>query len=115
MIGWLRLELLLASPGIKSKTTAFRGRQLQIDVAWRISPGSCLNCDQPTLLVNFGLRPTGQFNRSPNLVSACGQCRRSFRDDTVKDVRAWIVSNVDGEFRPGFEMSWTERVKWEMV
>ena len=81
---------------------------------WRRTlPGSCLNCDKPMLLVNFGLRPTGQFNRSPNFVSVCGACRRSFPDETVKDVRAWIVANLDAEVRPGFEMIWGKRVEWD--
>ena len=43
------------------------------------------------------------------------RCFRSFRDDTVKDVRAWIVANLDADVKPGFEMSWTKRATWEMV
>ena len=83
--------------------------------AWRrTAPGVCLNCDVPTLLTNFGLRPTGMCNRSPNFVTVCGACRRSFRDESVTDVRAWIVANLDAEVRPGFEMRWGKRVKWEM-
>jgi hypothetical protein len=83
--------------------------------AWRSAPGVCLNCDQPTMLVNFGLRPTGLFNRSPSFTTVCGSCRRWFRDETVKDVGAWIVANLDEEVRPGFEMRWEKRVKWEMA
>ena len=42
---------------------------------WQLSqPTSCLNCDKPTILVNFGYRQVGLFNRSPNFVSICPQC-----------------------------------------
>ena len=35
--------------------------------AWQRSQTvSCLNCNHPTILVNFGLRQVGMFNRSPN-------------------------------------------------
>src|ERR1019366_2807089 len=43
--------------------------------AWRrTTPMPCLNCDQPTIMTNFGLRPVGMFNRSPNFVSVCSKC-----------------------------------------
>ena len=80
--------------------------------AWRrAAPGACLNCDGATLLVNFGLRPVGMFNRSPNFVSVCSKCCRSFTDESVKDVGAWIVKNLDVEVRPDAEMIWGKRVK----
>ena len=82
--------------------------------AWRRSaPGLCLNCDKPTILTNFGLRPVGLCNRAANFVSVCGACQRSFLDETVKDVGAWIVANLDAELRPDSEMIWDRRVKWE--
>lgn len=82
--------------------------------AWRrAAPGVCLNCDEPTLLVNFGHRQVGMFNRSPNFVSVCGACHRSFMDDSIKDVRAWIVANLDVEVRPDFEMVWGRRTMRE--
>jgi hypothetical protein len=80
--------------------------------AWRRSaPGVCLNCDTPTLLVNFGLRPVGMFNRSPNFVSVCGACRRSFKDESVKDMAGWMAINLDAEVRPDAEMIWGKRAK----
>lgn len=80
--------------------------------AWRrAAPGVCLNCDTPTMLVNFGLRPVGMFNRSPNFISVCGACRRSFKDDSITDVRVWIERNLDAEVRPGYEMVWGRQVK----
>lgn len=82
--------------------------------AWRrAAPGVCLNCDGETVLVNFGLRPVGMFNRSANFVSVCGQCRRSSVDDSVKDVRSWIIANLDVEVRPDFEMVWGRRTTRE--
>jgi len=80
--------------------------------AWRReAPGVCLNCDTPTLLVNFGLRQVGIFNRCPNFLSVCGTCRRSFRDESVVDVGAWIVAHLDAEVRPDAEIIWGRQVK----
>jgi hypothetical protein len=59
------------------------------------------------------MRQVGMFNRSPNFVHVCGACCRSFRDESVKDVRTWIVAKLDAEVRPGFETVWGRRVKWE--
>jgi len=61
--------------------------------------------------VNFGLRQVGMFNRSPNFVSVCGACRRSFVDDSIKDVAGWMAANLDGEVLPGYEMVWGRKVK----
>lgn len=82
--------------------------------AWRRSaPTICQNCDTPTILTNFGLRQVGMFNRSPDFVSVCGTCRRSFVDDSISDVPAWIDGNLDAEVRPDAEMIWGRRVKLE--
>ena len=82
--------------------------------AWRRSAGwPCLNCDQPTVLTNFGNPWVGMFNRSPRFVHVCGACRRSFRDDSVRDVAGWMALNLDAEFLPGFEIVWNRRVEWE--
>ena len=81
--------------------------------AWRRSaPGVCLNCSGTTLLVNFGFRQVGVFNRSGFVEHVCGACRRSFKDETV-DVKAWIMANIDAEFCPNAEIVWGKRVKWE--
>ncbi len=80
--------------------------------AWRrTTPMPCLNCDQPTIMTNFGLRSVGMFNRSPDFVHVCSKCCRSFTDESVKDVGAWIVRNLDVEVRPDAEMIWGRRVK----
>jgi hypothetical protein len=31
-------------------------------------------------------------------------------DHGVKDVRAWLLANLDAEVRPGFETIWNRRV-----
>ena len=64
----------------------------------------------PTILVNFGLPWTGMFNRSPKFIHVCGTCRRSFKDESVKDVAGWMERNLDAELQPGFEMVWDRRV-----
>jgi hypothetical protein len=84
--------------------------------AWRrTTPMPCLNCDQPTIMTNFGLRPVGMLNRSPDFVHVCSKCCRSFTDESVRDVGAWIVKNLDVEVRPDAEIIWGRRVKWEPV
>jgi hypothetical protein len=80
--------------------------------AWRRSaPGVCQNCDGETLLVNFGLRQIGMFNRSSFFDSVCGTCRRSLRDESEKDVRVWMQARFDDDVQPGFEMVWGRKVK----
>ena len=79
--------------------------------AWRRGgSGVCLNCSGETLLVNFGLRQVGLFNRAGFIDSVCGTCHRPFRD-SVEDVGDWIVANLDEGVRPGHEMVWGKRVK----
>lgn len=79
--------------------------------AWRrTTPTTCLNCDQPTLLVNFGNPWMGLFNRSPRFTWACGICRRFFADNSVTDVAGWLATNLDPEVRPGYDMLWDRRV-----
>ncbi len=82
--------------------------------AWRrASPLICLNCDSPTILVNFGLPWSGMFNRTPKFVHVCGSCRRSFKDDSVKDVAEWMAANLDEAVWPDFDMVWDRRVQRE--
>lgn len=78
--------------------------------AWRTGAGVvCHNCSGETFLVDFGLRQVGQFNRCGFVERVCGECRRSFKDESV-DVKAWIVANLDAEVWPGFELIWGRRV-----
>jgi len=80
--------------------------------AWRrTSPMLCPNCDEPTLLTNFGFR--SMFNHLPNFVHACGHCRRTLMDESIKGVAGWMAVNLDAEVWPGFEMRWGFRVKRE--
>jgi hypothetical protein len=82
--------------------------------AWRRGgSGDCLNCSADTVFTNFGLRQFGMFNRCGLVVHVCGMCRRSFRDDSIKDVRAWIMANTDAEVWPTYEMVWGKRLKLE--
>ena len=80
---------------------------------WRRGGGVvCQNCSGPTLLVNFGLRQVGLFNRASCFEYVCGTCRRSFRD-SVEDVPGWIVANLDEDVLPDAELVWGKRVKRE--
>jgi hypothetical protein len=71
---------------------------------------SCLNCSGETILVNFGYRQVGVFNRSPNFISICPQCRRSFVDESIKDVAEWTAENLKTDFCPVGEVVWGKRV-----
>ena len=82
--------------------------------AWRSGSGACLNCSGPTILVNFGLRQVGMFNRCGFVKHVCGKCRRSYRDET-RDVKAWIVANLDAEVWPGFEMVWGKKEPFQIA
>jgi len=83
--------------------------------AWRRgASGVCLNCSGETLLVNFGLRQVGVFNRASCFESVCGVCRRSFRD-SVEDVPGWMAMNLDEGVRLGHEMVWGKRLKLEAI
>jgi hypothetical protein len=82
--------------------------------AWRrTAPLLCLNCDQPTLLTNFGFPWSGMFNRYPRFLSVCGRCRRLFEDNSVTDVAKWMVTNLDAEVWPDFDMVWDRARPWE--
>lgn len=82
--------------------------------AWlRTAPMICQNCDKPTILVNFGQPWTGMFNRTPRFIHVCGTCRRSFTDETVRDVAGWMASSLDEEVRPDYDMVWDRRVACE--
>ena len=64
--------------------------------------------DYPDLLrVSLG----GMYNRSPRFIHVCRACRRSFKDESVKDVNEWMTADLDAEIRPGYEMVWDRRVK----
>lgn len=85
---------------------------IALKAAWRrAAPLICLNCDQPTVLANFGYPWTGLLNRSRRFVTVCGTCRRSFRDESVADTDAWIVTHIDAEFRPDSDMVLGRRVR----
>lgn len=77
--------------------------------AWRSGSGDCLNCSRETILVNFGLRQVGMFNRCGFAESVCGECRRSFRD-SVEDAPGWMGANLDEGVQPGYEMIWDKRL-----
>lgn len=83
--------------------------------AWRRSASVvCQNCSGDTLLVNFGLRQVGMFNRVGFVEFVCGRCGRLFQD-SVGDVSGWIVANLDEDVRPDAEMMWGKRLKLEAI
>jgi hypothetical protein len=82
--------------------------------AWRRTTAPpCLNCDQTTLLTNFGFPWSGMFNRRLLFIHTCGKCRRLFEDRSVGDVGKWIVKNLEAEVWPDFDMVWDRTKEWE--
>src|SRR5262249_46066628 len=82
--------------------------------AWqRASAPHCLNCDQPTTLVNFGFPWSGMFNRGTLFVHGCGRCRRLFEDNTVRDVPGWAAAKLGAEVVPDYEMVWDRTREWK--
>lgn len=80
--------------------------------AWqRSQTTSCLNCSGETILVNFGYRQVGVFNSSPNFVSVCPNCRRSFVDESIEDVAGWMTANLKTDFCSVGELVWGKRVE----
>jgi hypothetical protein len=82
--------------------------------AWRqTTPMLCPNCDQPTILTNFGFPWCGMFNRRPLFIHVCGRCRRLFEENSVTDVPRWMVANLDAEVLPDYDMVWDRIREWE--
>jgi hypothetical protein len=82
--------------------------------AWRrTTPMVCPNCDEPTILVNFGFPWCGMFNRRPLFLHVCGGCRRLFEDRSVGDVGKWVVKNLEAEVWPDSDMVWGRKRGWE--
>ncbi|HBJ38768.1 MAG TPA: hypothetical protein DDZ51_29260 [Planctomycetaceae bacterium] len=80
--------------------------------AWRrMQPIICLNCDQPNILVNFGLPQVSFFRHAPRFISVCPKCQRSFVDDSITDVTGWMATNLDQGVRPGFRVVFGNRVE----
>jgi hypothetical protein len=82
--------------------------------AWRqTTPLVCLNCDQPTLLTNFGFPWSGMLNRRLLFIHTCGKCRRLFEDRSIDDVERWVVANLDEKIWPDYEMVWDRTMEWK--
>lgn len=81
--------------------------------AWRRStPFACLNCDEPAILINFGLPWVGLTNRVPRFHHLCWHCRRVFADESFQDVAKWIVTNIGAEDWPDYDLLWDRRINW---
>jgi hypothetical protein len=84
--------------------------------AWRRPTAMlCPNCDEPTILTNFGLPQCSMFNREAWFVRACRLCPRRFQDYSIDrfDVERWMVSNLDAEVLPDFILWMSKPVTWK--
>jgi hypothetical protein len=66
----------------------------------RTAPFTCLNCDKPTVMTFFGSH--SRSNRSPRFLHVCVGCRRLFEDYSIRDMRRWMVANLDADVLPDF-------------
>ena len=75
----------------------------------------CLNCDQPTIMTNFGLPQCSMFNREARFIHTCQNCRRLFEDNSIDrwKVGQWMVTNLDAEVWPDFDIFWGKLSKWK--
>jgi hypothetical protein len=83
--------------------------------AWRrTTPMLCLNCDQPTIMTNFGLPQSSMFNREARFIHTCQNCRRLFEDNSIDrwKVGQWMVTKLDAEVWPDFDIFWGKLSKW---
>ncbi len=67
-------------------------------------------------IANPGLSQLYRISAVPTLIVfrfiyVCRACHRSFRDESVNDVGAWIAANLDAEVQPNFMMEWDRRVR----
>ena len=84
--------------------------------AWRrTTPMPCLNCDQPTIMTNFGLPQCSMLNRETRFIHVCRNCRRLFEDNSIDrwKVGQWMVTNLDAEVWPDFDILLGNVSKWK--
>src|ERR1022692_3208725 len=84
--------------------------------AWRrTTPMPCLNCDQPTIMTNFGLPQCSMFNRETRFIHICRNCRRLFEENSIDRLKVgqWMVTNLDAEVWPDFDIFWGKLSKWK--
>ena len=79
--------------------------------AWRRSDrsnrsglGVCQNCDQPTLLTNFGKCQLNSYSYYASEIEACGRCRKQFCRSPV------IAQELDAEWRPRYRLILGKRI-----
>lgn len=76
--------------------------------AWRRSDrsglGVCLNCDQPTLLTNFGQCHLNSYSYYASEIEVCGKCRKQFCREPV------IAQKLDADWRPKYRLIMGKRV-----
>jgi hypothetical protein len=78
---------------------------------WRSSvPPRCLNCDTPTVLLQFGRRPVGMTNRVSFLTFGCFECRRTHTVQPSGTIERWLAMNLDAENQPTHQLVWGKPV-----
>jgi hypothetical protein len=79
--------------------------------AWRSSiPPMCLNCDTPTVLLQFGKRPVGMVNRVSFITFGCFECRRTHTVQPSGTIERWLAMNLDAKNQPSHQLVWGKPV-----
>jgi len=89
---------------MKSAWRSDRRLDRSSDRSGRSAPSICLNCDQPTLLINFGLNFVSRTKRSAFEVDVCRRCRKQFCINPVTEASEFIAQKLDTEWLPKYEL-----------
>jgi hypothetical protein len=82
-----------------------------LKTAWQRTSFHCENCEQPTILTNFGQPHSAMFRRMPFLEHVCLDCRRLFKG-WIMDIQDWLHQNLDPDDLPDIRVIFGERLPW---
>jgi hypothetical protein len=83
-----------------------------LKAVWSREQKPCPNCDQPAILVGFGLLWCGMGNRTSRFTHICPTCRTHYEDEGG-DVVGWMMANLKGRLLPAFGRGWGKLVAWQ--
>lgn len=97
-MAWDNLEDGLIPWGAMKSAWRRSDRSDRSDRSNRSGLGVCLNCDQPTLLTNFGQCHLNSYSSYASESEVCGRCRKQFCRSPV------IAQELDAEWRPKYRL-----------
>jgi len=71
-----------------------------LEDAWRtVESPACPNCDRPTILTGFGIRPHGWFSGRRLCEFTCLECGRR-QEEKIDDLNAWFRAHLHPDYLP---------------